>query len=93
MLILSEPSIMERYGQLTPIVLNNDAIRQRFNLPPEETTPVLAQGGTKPPDQWPVQFSPYGPTPLGVPPQAPRSAQQDRTIYDTARRIWKRLAH
>jgi hypothetical protein len=95
MLILSEPSIMERYGQLTPIVLNNDAIRQRLNLPPEDqATPVLAQGVLPTaPDQWPAQFLPYARAPLGVQPQAQAGNQPDRTIYDTARRIWNRLAH
>jgi hypothetical protein len=85
---------MQRYGQLTPIVLNTDAIRQRLNLPPEDQpAPMVAQGGPTTPQQWPVQFSPYGPTPPAAQPRAAPGSQPDRTIYDTARRIGKWLKH
>jgi membrane-bound metal-dependent hydrolase YbcI (DUF457 family) len=93
-LILSEPMIMERYGQLSPIVVNNDALRERLRLPPR--TPDDAAPLT--PDEMPpmsssdahawAHASPQR-APAADPP--PQDKRPDRTIYDTARRIWNRL--
>jgi membrane-bound metal-dependent hydrolase YbcI (DUF457 family) len=92
--ILSEPSIMERYGQLSPIVVDSAALRERLHLPPNDgsPTPMLAQGegAVAASNGWPAALANLatGPTD-GV---APPPNQPDRTIYDTARRIWKRLS-
>ncbi len=93
-LILSEPSIMQRYGNLSPIVVNNAALRERLHIPAggnPNAAPMLAEGATQPPADWASIYGAYatGPTAGAAPP----SNQPDRTIYDTARRIWQRLAH
>jgi membrane-bound metal-dependent hydrolase YbcI (DUF457 family) len=94
-MILSEPSIMERYGQLSPIVVDNAALRERLRLPPngDSSTPVIAQGegASATPNGWPAALANLttGPTDGA----SPQPNQPDRTIYDTARRIWRRLAH
>jgi membrane-bound metal-dependent hydrolase YbcI (DUF457 family) len=92
-MILSEPSIMERYGQLSPIVVDNAALREGLHLPPNDpaTAPILAQGAPVNSNDWRAAYgnAPTGPT-AG---SAPAPNQPDRTIYDTARRILKRLAH
>ncbi len=86
--ILGEPMVMERYGQLSPIVVNSESLRDRLRLNPAAggapvvEAPMMAtvQPGAAPGGGWNV-----GPT-AGVPPNQP-----DRTIYDTARRIWERI--
>jgi membrane-bound metal-dependent hydrolase YbcI (DUF457 family) len=92
-LILSEPMIMERYGQLSPIVVNNQALRERLRQATAggpSSTGAAAQmaSGAEPP--WPPaatwNIGPTAGSPPGVAP--PRG---DRTIYDTARRIWERF--
>jgi membrane-bound metal-dependent hydrolase YbcI (DUF457 family) len=91
-LILSEPAIMERYGRLSPLVVNNDYWRSRLREaalagePPDATvdrpasTTDVATGASP---GHPVATSPLGSGPAA---QSPR----DRTIYDTARRLWQR---
>jgi membrane-bound metal-dependent hydrolase YbcI (DUF457 family) len=93
-MILSEPMIMERYGQLSPIVVNNEALRERLRqaasgAPVPDNAHAAAQA--QPP--WPpgVPWS-VGPTPA-APPGVQSAAAGDRTIYDTARRIWERFRH
>lgn len=99
-LILSEPSIMDRYGQLSPVVVNNEALRERFGLGGQyagvqptgsggasATTPVLSFG-------FPHAANGLHP---GMPPGAAGAPagepSHDRTIYDTARRIWNEFSH
>ncbi len=87
-MILSEPAIMERYGQLSPIVLDNAALRQQLNLYDPNTLPVAPMTSGDPyampvaPGAWP-----------GVPMNGGAQVDdgRDHTIYDTARRIWRRL--
>ena len=45
-MILSEPSIMEQYGQLSPIIVNNQAIKNKFvhEVMPDQQTPLAASG-------------------------------------------------
>jgi membrane-bound metal-dependent hydrolase YbcI (DUF457 family) len=95
-LILSEPAVMERYGNLSPIVIDNARLRERLNLPiaPNgEGSPAQAfADGAPPPADWAALYSnayATGPTTGAPPPASP----PDRTIYDTARRIWQRLSH
>lgn len=93
-LVLSEPSIMERYGKLSPIVVNNAALRERLRIPnggDPNAAPMLAQGGAQPPTEWTTTNSAFATGPTAGEPPSPN--QPDRTIYDTARRIWQRLAH
>lgn len=100
-LILSEPAIMERYGQLSPIVVDSAALKERLNLPALQAD---AAGDRTPPrgssqDGWPAGwpapladqngYPATGPTPGGS--LAHPAWPPDRTIYDTARRIWQRL--
>ena len=96
-LVLSEPAMMDRYGQLSPIVLDKDALRDRLrtglNDGLGQRTPAPMVAGVQPTtpeitrqgfDVGPVT----GPDHPEVVPQPPR---RDRTIYDTARRIWRRM--
>lgn len=94
-LILSEPSIMARYGNLSPIVVDNVALRQRLNLPggARDEQPLVAADGSLPATAT-LASGALATTPTdagldGPPPEL----QPDRTIYDTARRIWNRLSH
>jgi membrane-bound metal-dependent hydrolase YbcI (DUF457 family) len=89
-MILGEPSVMERYGQLSPIVVNTEALRERLHLPEDSAgAPMLAQGSPVTPSDLPTA---YGASPQysGAVQAAPAN-QPDRTIYDTARRLMKRL--
>ncbi|MBA3481125.1 MAG: metal-dependent hydrolase [Pirellulales bacterium] len=92
-LVLSEPSIMERYGKLSPIVVNNAALRERLRIPNgnPNAAPMLAEGTTQPPADWATINSAFATVPTAGEPPTPN--HPDRTIYDTARRIWQRLAH
>jgi hypothetical protein len=93
-MILSEPAVMERYGVLSPIVVDNAAIRDRLHLPPSggaSTQAALAQGAPYPTTGWPAIDGAFPTIPTEG--AAPPANQPDRTIYDTARRIWQRLAH
>jgi membrane-bound metal-dependent hydrolase YbcI (DUF457 family) len=76
MMILGEPMVMERYGQLSPMVITSEQWQNGWN-------PQLAIGPT-PSDQ-----NPQGILPQGYGAQQP--PQSDRTIYDTARRILQRF--
>jgi membrane-bound metal-dependent hydrolase YbcI (DUF457 family) len=92
-LILSEPSIMERYGALSPIVVDNAALRERLNIPGDGggSTAILARSAVEPPPDWAHAFSTYPTEPTAG--TAPTPGQRDRTIYDTARRIRLWLVH
>jgi membrane-bound metal-dependent hydrolase YbcI (DUF457 family) len=90
-LILSEPAVMQRYGQLSPIVVDNAALRQRLRLQPNDpaAAPLLARAQGEPANANGWLDASTIPT-AGA---SPAVDQPDRTIYDTARRIWRRLAH
>jgi membrane-bound metal-dependent hydrolase YbcI (DUF457 family) len=93
-LILSEPSIMERYGKLSPIVVNNAAIRERLRIPNggnPNTAPMLAQGAAQPTADWTAINGAFATVPTAGEP--PLENKPDQNIYDTARRIWQRLVH
>lgn len=94
-LILSEPVIMERYGQLSPIVVDNVALRQRLNIGGGELAgaPLVAPGSPPIATNPLVGFGAYATTPTAGGPATPPEHQPDRTIYDTARRIWSRISH
>ena len=92
-MILSEPSVMERYGQLSPIVVNNQAIKNKLvhEVMPDQRTPQVASGDPNIPATFRIGFQhpSTAPTAGAQPPVA--NEQHDRTIYDTARRIMKRF--
>lgn len=96
LLILSEPSIMDRYGQLSPIVINNEALRRELRLPDRNASQRALAATNDPyapmaPGGWPPGQPTFGPTPSGPVTfggSPPSASGQDRTIYDTARRIW-----
>jgi len=104
-MILSEPMVMERYGQLSPIVVNNQAIREHLRLPsggaPAPTAPsdlpatayAAVDPNAVPPAGPYTTWQPVGPTAGSSPYDASASQSNggDRTIYDTARRIWERF--
>jgi membrane-bound metal-dependent hydrolase YbcI (DUF457 family) len=94
LMILSEPAIMERYGNLSPIVLDNARLRERLHIRNANgagAPAAFADGTVAPPADWAAMYQAYatGPTTGAAPP----ADHPDRTIYDTARRIWQRLAH
>jgi membrane-bound metal-dependent hydrolase YbcI (DUF457 family) len=91
-LILSEPAIMERYGALSPIVVDNAALRERLHIPSgsgPSGAPLLAGSATQPPTDWAALYGSFATVPTAG--AAPPPNQPDRTIYDTARRIWQRI--
>ena len=80
LMILSEPMVMEKYGQ-PPIVLNRDSWTRRIafgqspaSAPPNANAPF--------PDWQPAEGQEF---------VDPHQGQTDRNIYDTARRIWSSL--
>ncbi len=94
LMILGEPMVMDRYGQLSPVVIERDRWLRRNEqlaqedsnfVPPASVQPFEGQvvDGRPAPEVW------YPPE--GQPPVDPYQVQQDRTIYDTARRIWQRF--
>lgn len=98
LMILGEPMVMERYGEVTPLAINRSELHSQlaennpfannlegnaqFTPNPTEIlppgSPVTADSNRIPP----VETMPLD----GGPP--PKS---DRTIYDTARRLWSKL--
>jgi membrane-bound metal-dependent hydrolase YbcI (DUF457 family) len=105
LMILGEPMVMERYGQLSPIVLNREILREQLRRVPGAAAPTGAPtesalaAATIPGAPVPVGYDPYaappgtmwnvGPT-AGAPPTGV-DPSGDRNIYDTARRIWERF--
>jgi membrane-bound metal-dependent hydrolase YbcI (DUF457 family) len=98
-MILSEPAVMQRYGKLTPIVVDTPGLRQRLGLSPNDPLPPTYASAWPGGDPNVVARSPYESGPLwgGDPRLAQQPSaesnqpQRDRTIYDTARRFWQRL--
>ena len=88
MTILGEPMVMERYGQLSPVVISPDQWQNGWN------GQIAGQ-----PNPGPLpQYFPPGVTRQGYamhPAQenVPQVATEDRTIYDTARRLWRNLTN
>jgi membrane-bound metal-dependent hydrolase YbcI (DUF457 family) len=94
LMILSEPAIMERYGNLSPIVIDNARLRERLRIPNAngaDAQAMFADGTVAPPANWGAMYQAYATEPTTG--EAPPADPPDRTIYDTARRIWQRLAH
>ncbi len=76
LMILGEPSVMQRYGQLSPVVLQRKNWAGQFAqqtageiYPPGAATPI----------------------PETENPNDPAASKRDTTIYDTAQRIWRSL--
>lgn len=92
LMILGEPMVMERYGQLSPVVLQRDNWTQHFARTPDEQQPqpfpMENQGGIYPPDQdgqMQPNWQPIEPQSNG---QYAVEPPVDNNIYDTARRLW-----
>ncbi|QDT00545.1 metal-dependent hydrolase [Adhaeretor mobilis] len=92
-LILSEPAIMEEYGQLSPVVVDRGAFRDRLRGDPDAGQALIVEGSPR--DGYPrTTDEPYAPVldadgnpiPLS---ERPPEIRRDRTIYDTAKRVWK----
>jgi membrane-bound metal-dependent hydrolase YbcI (DUF457 family) len=106
-LILSEPMIMEQYGQLSPVVVNTEALREKFLFarPGAQGAAGKSQIAGMPTPMPQAMLATSGPasfgeqqpgtTPWNVGPTAGSSpdVQHDRNIYDTARRLWQRFTH
>jgi membrane-bound metal-dependent hydrolase YbcI (DUF457 family) len=83
LMILGEPMVMERYGQLAPVVLQRDQwLRPDQQIAQDDPRGMAAPMGMQPPSDW------YTTDP---PPVTPHPLPHDRTIYDTARRIWQSM--
>ena len=109
LMILGEPMVMQRYGEVTPLAINrsqitnglagaaefgNSLVPYPTALPDETAPPESADilppnvAVTPQPGPYPGEVFPEGELPPGgqqPPPEA------DRTIYDTARRLWNQL--
>jgi membrane-bound metal-dependent hydrolase YbcI (DUF457 family) len=91
-MVLSEPLVMERYGQISPIVVNNEAIKRGFirDVMPDQPLPQLAASETLPTETFHIGYQRQE---NGHVPGEESNAQAplDRNIYDTARRLMKRF--
>lgn len=93
LLILGEPMVMERYGKLSPVVLDGAGLRQRLAVALNEPVkPESSKGiGFAPePGVSGVPF-PNDPRMAGVQPPLQQAPKHDQNIYDTARRLWEQL--
>lgn len=87
-LIASEPAIMDRYGQVSPVVWEGGSFRQRIGLDGAASPWPTGVAPARPENAWAALPPPAGR--LASPPD-PAVPQRDRSIYDTARRIWSRI--
>ncbi|MEQ8209729.1 MAG: metal-dependent hydrolase [Lacipirellulaceae bacterium] len=89
-LILSEPAIMEEYGNLSPVVVDHRAWRDQLRGDPNAGEAIVINGlpttPTDKPYERPVDEN-GDPIPLS---EQPPEIRRDRTIYDTAKRVFKR---
>ena len=97
LMILGEPMVMEKYGEVTPLAIDRrewgnkltDAAESATALASSNIPPSPAAGNIYPPDYDPETGQPlpgaaHSEDEMVLPPK-------DRTIYDTARRIWTKL--
>jgi len=91
LMILGEPMVMERYGdhygKLSSVVLQRDQWLR--------SSQQVAQGnfrGTPLPFDGNFRDGNIAPQAWDSPGDRPNQPQRDRTIYDTARRIWQRFS-
>jgi len=89
LMILGEPMVMQRYGhryeQLSQVVINRDQWR-----PNNQQIAYADPRGTAPPGN--PNVAPQAWNLSEAQPQVdPNAPQRDRTIYDTARRLWQGL--
>ena len=102
LLILGEPMVMDRYGEVTPWAIqhvswnahDHDNVASQGQHGGRQEAAANPLWGTNDSDSrmagnstnW--QTLP-GQTPGAAEPQSPSDPDEDRTIYDTARRLWK----
>jgi hypothetical protein len=97
MMILSEPMVMEQYGRPSPMEMAANGWQGLWTQQPDPNAPITAYPpGQFPPNGYPpnaaAQGYAYQPLPANSEVLDPYATQQvDRTIYDTARRLWRRV--
>lgn len=96
LMILGEPMVMQRYGQhyeqISQVIIHRDQWRGTNPQPPQadpqsafaHATALAHSPEGQPQPTWEPTTAP--------PPTDPYSPQQDRTIYDTAHRIWQSIS-
>lgn len=91
MLILSEPMVLEHYGRPPLYEMANNpwpGVWQQHDLNSPVT--AYAPGQPLPANTYmPGHMGPLGGDPGAIDPYAPQQA--DRTVYDTARRLWQKM--
>jgi len=84
LMILGEPMVMQRYGRLSPVVLQrNQWLTADPQVAQDDARGMAPPNASQPPPHWSQLEGPMPTDPYQLPP--------DRTIYDTARRIWESL--
>ncbi len=103
LMILGEPMVMERYGEVTPLAIKRNKLNSQFaqnnpfapamegnaQLPPTSTN-ILPPGTPITPQASTLDPSRIPPIET-VPIDGGPPPQTDRNIYDTARRLWNEL--
>ncbi len=93
MMILSEPMVMEQYGRPSPMEMAAHGWQGIWNPQQDPNSPITGFPSTQAmlPNGYAPQYVPqeYAYQPLPADPHA--NPQADRTIYDTARRLWRRV--
>lgn len=82
MMILSEPMVMERYGRPSPLEMASNQWQGLWAQQQDPNSPTTGYAPGAIPQSYAYQ-------PLPVDPYA--NPEVDRTIYDTARRLWRRM--
>jgi membrane-bound metal-dependent hydrolase YbcI (DUF457 family) len=104
MMILGEPMVMEQYGRQNPAEMIAGGWNGMWQQDPN-MSPGAAPVTSYPPGQYiPPNYVPNGYLPENAPqgfayqnsafqnqPLDPYAPQPDRTIYDTARRLWRKM--
>jgi membrane-bound metal-dependent hydrolase YbcI (DUF457 family) len=99
MMILGEPMVMEQYGRQNPAEMIANQWNGMWQQDPNMPVTTYPPGQYIPPNYVPDGYLPEnGPTGFANQnsafqnqPLDPYAPQQDRTIYDTARRLWRKM--
>jgi membrane-bound metal-dependent hydrolase YbcI (DUF457 family) len=84
MTIMSEPMVMERYGRPSPLEVANNQWQGLWQQDPQSPITGYVPGQTLPENVYPQ-------VPQGVIIDPYAHPHADRTIYDTARRLWRKM--
>jgi membrane-bound metal-dependent hydrolase YbcI (DUF457 family) len=96
MMIMSEPMVMERYGRPSPLELADSMWQGTWQQDPNMPVTAYAPGQQFPPTAYqPNTYLPANVDPNLVPPgfagDPYAHPEVDRTVYDTARRLWRKM--